>query len=69
VIKREEVEGLNKQRAKEIVSSPNMVNVTYNGQPIYIQNVDDETEKARIYPLDNPENEQTVPLSQLKEGE
>jgi len=71
VIKREEVEGLNKQRAKEIVSSPNMVNVTYNGQPIYIQNVDDddETETARIYPLDNPENEQTVPLSQLKEGE
>lgn len=69
MIKREEVEGLNKQRAKEIVSSPNMVNVTYNGQPIYIQNVDDETETARIYPLDNPENEQTVPLSQLKEGE
>jgi small acid-soluble spore protein H (minor) len=69
VIKREKVEGLNKQRAKEIVSSPNMVNVTYNGQPIYIQNVDDETETARIYPLDNPENEQTVPLSQLKEGE
>ncbi|WP_027723933.1 small acid-soluble spore protein H [Tuberibacillus calidus] len=60
---------MNKQRAKEIVSSPNMVNVTYNGQPIYIQNVDDETETARIYPLDNPENEQTVPLSQLKEGE
>lgn len=58
---------MNKQRAEEIVSSPDMVRVTYNGDPIYIQNVDDKQDTARIYPLDDPENEQSVPLNLLKE--
>lgn len=42
---------MNKQRAQEIASSPVMANVTYNGVPIYIQNVDKNNETARIYPL------------------
>ncbi|MBM7587990.1 small acid-soluble spore protein H (minor) [Bacillus pakistanensis] len=58
---------MNKQRAQEIASSPVMANVTYNEVPIYIQNVDDHNETARIYPLDQPANEQDVPLAQLKE--
>jgi len=60
---------MNVQRAKEIASSPVMAHVTYEGTPIYIQHVDEKHEKARIYPLDQPENEQTVPLSSLKEHE
>ncbi|KIL41312.1 spore protein H [Gordoniibacillus kamchatkensis] len=58
---------MNKQRASEIAASPVMANVTCNGVPIYIQHVDEANETARIYPLDEPEREQNVPLSQLIE--
>ncbi|GJM67998.1 hypothetical protein HMSSN036_02140 [Paenibacillus macerans] len=33
---------MNSQRAKEIVASPTMVNVTCDGIPIYIQHVDEK---------------------------
>ncbi|MCZ8517775.1 small acid-soluble spore protein H [Paenibacillus filicis] len=58
---------MNGQRATEIAASPIMANVTYNGIPIYIQNVDEKNETARIYPLHEPENEQEVPLYSLEE--
>lgn len=58
---------MNTQRAQEIVESPDMVDVTYNGRPIYIQHVDEQNETARIFPLGQPENEQEVPLANLKE--
>lgn len=58
---------MNSQRAKEIVSSPTMVDVTLNGVPIYIQHVDEKNETARIFPLGEPENEQDVSLSELNE--
>ncbi|GGL51795.1 small acid-soluble spore protein H [Sporolactobacillus putidus] len=55
------------QRAQEIAKSPVMVNVTHNGIPIYIQHVDESTETARIYPLDNPGKEQEVSIGSLQE--
>ena len=58
---------MDKQRAKEITESPIMVNVTYNGVPIYIQQVDEQNNTAKIYPLDHPENHQQVSLTGLKE--
>jgi len=58
---------MNKKRAKEIVSSPIMANVTYNGTPIYIKNVDDNQETANIHPLDQPKNTQEVSLTNLLE--
>lgn len=58
---------MNKQRAQEIASSPVMANVTYNGTPVYIQNVDENRETARIYPLDQPEQEQEVSVNELIE--
>ncbi|BBH19122.1 small, acid-soluble spore protein H [Paenibacillus baekrokdamisoli] len=58
---------MNAQRANEIVTSPVMANVFYDGVPIYIQRVDEQNEKARIYPLDQPENEHEVPLNSLVE--
>jgi small acid-soluble spore protein H (minor) len=58
---------INAQRAQEIVDSPTMVNVTYQGTNVYIQNVDEKSEMARIYPLNEPEHEQTVPLHSLVE--
>ncbi|WP_209970854.1 small acid-soluble spore protein H [Paenibacillus eucommiae] len=58
---------MNKQRAQKIIESPVMVNVTYQGTPIYIQNVDEHNDTATIFPLDQPENEQSVPLDSLIE--
>ena len=58
---------MNKQRAQEIATSPILANVTYNEVPIYIQNANENNDTARIYPLDEPENEQNVPLTNLIE--
>ncbi|MFD1738154.1 small acid-soluble spore protein H [Bacillus salitolerans] len=58
---------MNVQRAKEIAGSPVMANVSFNGSNIYIQHVDPETETARIFPLDQPEHEQTVSVQELRE--
>ncbi len=63
-----EVIEMNKQRAQEITVSPVMADVTYNGASIYIQHVDLDNETARIYPLDQPENEQEVPIHNLQEN-
>lgn len=59
---------MNAQRAQEIAASPVMANVTYDGVPIYIQRVNDQNETARISPLNQPENEQEVPVSNLLEN-
>ncbi|MEF2967162.1 H-type small acid-soluble spore protein [Paenibacillus sp. M1] len=59
---------MNSQRAKEIADSPTMVNVTCDGVSVYIQHVDEKKETARIYPLNDRENEREVALSQLNEG-
>lgn len=58
---------MNKLRAAEIAASPDMVGVTCDGMPIYIQHVDESGETARIYPLGQPNNERDVPLSSLVE--
>jgi small acid-soluble spore protein H (minor) len=58
---------MNKQRAIEISQSPVMANVTYNGIPIYIQHVNEQNETARIYPLNEPDREQDVPVTNLQE--
>ena len=60
---------MNTQRAQEIVDLPVTIDVTYKGKPIYIQNVNEDNETARIFPLDDPENEQEVPLTSLEEHE
>ncbi|WP_239616678.1 small acid-soluble spore protein H [Cohnella mopanensis] len=58
---------MNKQRAAEIAASPVMANVIYGEKPVYIQRVDEENDTARIYPLDQPEQEQEVPINMLVE--
>lgn len=59
---------MNVQRAREIAASPEMVDVSYYGVPVYIQHVNAGAETARIFPLERPEEEQTVPLDALSEG-
>lgn len=56
---------MNVQRAQEIAASPVMENVTYNGVSIYIQHVDENNGKARIFALDDPQKEYEVSLSNL----
>jgi len=58
---------VNRQRALEIVESPEMIHVTYQGTPIYIQHVNPDEGTARIYPLNDRETESEVPLANLEE--
>ncbi len=55
------------RRAKQILDSTKEVEVHYQGRPVWIQNVDESSQTARIYPLDNPDNEMTVSVHQLEE--
>lgn len=58
---------MDKQRAKEIAASPVMANVTYNQQKVYIENVNESKNTANIYPLNQPNQKQEVPLNNLQE--
>ncbi len=58
---------MDSQRAQEISSSPVMTNVTYNGQQIYIEHVDQQKGMATIHPLDEPNKKQTVSVTSLTE--
>lgn len=54
-------------RAKEIANSPDIIIVSYLGVPVFIEQVNIGAGTARIHPLDNPEEEQTVPVDVLSE--
>jgi small acid-soluble spore protein H (minor) len=58
---------MDNKRAKEIVSSPEMVDVTYNGNPIYIEEVYDNDNTAKIHYLDEPDKKTDVALVNLVE--
>jgi small acid-soluble spore protein H (minor) len=58
---------MDSQRAQEIALSATMANVTYNGQNIYIEHVDQQNGTATIHPLDNPNEKQSVSVSSLNE--
>lgn len=58
---------MNVQRAQEIAASPIMADVIYNDVSIYIQHVDENNGTARIYSLNEPENELDVSLEKLIE--
>jgi small acid-soluble spore protein H (minor) len=58
---------MNVGRAKEILESMDAINVTYDGTPVIIQNVDEKTKMARIYSRTNPEQEHDVPVLKLIE--
>lgn len=59
---------MDKQRAKEIASSQEMVQVTYNGDPIYIENVNPNKDMASIHSLKQPGNSHEVSVTQLVES-
>ncbi|MDD1511810.1 small acid-soluble spore protein H [Priestia megaterium] len=55
------------QRAQEIADSVDMANVIYNGKNIYIEHVDQQNGLATIHSLDEPNNKQSVSISELAE--
>lgn len=58
---------MDKRRVKEIVASPVMVNVTYNGSRIYIEDVNENNNTASIHYLNQPESKLEVSLNNLVE--
>jgi small acid-soluble spore protein H (minor) len=58
---------MNVGRAKEIVESADMIPVSYEGDPVIIQHVDEASKMARIYYRKNPEQEKDVPVLNLIE--
>ncbi|WP_164667291.1 H-type small acid-soluble spore protein [Virgibacillus doumboii] len=55
------------KRVQEIMDSITMINVKYHGIPVYIQEVNTDSEMATIFPLDEMHNEQQVDLQGLFE--
>ncbi|RWZ52379.1 H-type small acid-soluble spore protein [Halobacillus fulvus] len=60
---------MNKERAKEIVHASEMIGVTHKDRDVYIEEVIERNEMARIHPVNQPNVNQEVPLYELKEKE
>ncbi|MCP3026414.1 H-type small acid-soluble spore protein [Halobacillus sp. A5] len=60
---------MNKERAKEIFHSEDMIDVTHEDRHVYIEEVIERNEMARIHPMDQPNIIQEVPLYELKESQ
>lgn len=56
---------MDKQRAKEIISSPVMADVTYNGNKVYMESLKESS--CIVHFLDQPVTKLNVPLSGLDE--
>lgn len=55
------------QRAQEILNASAMIDVTHNGVPVYIEQIDRDGGTAMVHPVGEPENKQTVSISELVE--
>lgn len=55
------------KRAQEISSTKSMVSVSHKGKDVYIEHVDQSKGLATIHPLDNPDNKQSVSVTELDE--
>lgn len=55
------------ERAKEIANSSIWADVSFNGEPIYIEGVNETRKSASIHFLDNPKKTQEVSLDSLIE--
>lgn len=58
---------MDSQRVKEIINSPVMINVTYHGIPVYIEEVDPGSQTAVVLPLDEMDHQQEVDIEGLVE--
>jgi small acid-soluble spore protein H (minor) len=67
MIEKRGVRIVNTGRAKQIVDSPTEIQVHYQGVPVWIQNVNEGDETARVYTRDNPDDEKVVAVAELNE--
>jgi len=58
---------MDKNRAKQIATSPVMADVTYDGRSVYIENVNPVKDTASIHFLDQPHVSREVHLTQIVE--
>lgn len=56
------------KRAQEISQSPGMINVTCNGEQVYIEHVDQDNGLATVHPLETPSKKRSVSVDMLSEG-
>lgn len=54
-------------RAKEIINSPVMADVTLNNQPVYLEKVDDQRQTCTVHYIESPDHQESVPVSKLIE--
>ncbi|MBA4541462.1 MULTISPECIES: H-type small acid-soluble spore protein [Thermoactinomyces] len=55
------------ERAKEILKSPEHIEVTYRGRPVWIEMVDEHAEKAQVHEEVNKDNVMIVPVWDLED--
>ena len=55
------------KRAQEISASQIMASVSFNGEPVYIEHVDQSNGQVTIHPLANPSSKQSVAVTELAE--
>lgn len=55
------------QRAKEIMSSPSQILVTFEGKPVWIDEVDDSRNRASVHDIENGDRHQ-IECARLHEG-
>jgi len=58
---------MNVTRAKEIIQATDKVTVTYQGAPVWIDGVDENSAMARVHEEDNPVQRKVVAVADLQE--
>jgi small acid-soluble spore protein H (minor) len=58
---------MDNQRAKEIISSSDMADVTYNGTRVYMDSLNESDQCCIIHFLNEPVIKLNVPISSLEE--
>ncbi|MED4351554.1 H-type small acid-soluble spore protein [Schinkia azotoformans] len=54
-------------RAKQIISSPNEITVTYHGVPVWLQHTNERDQSVSVFTKDNPNDVRVVPAAELNE--
>jgi small acid-soluble spore protein H (minor) len=54
-------------RAKQIISSPKEITVTYNGVPVWLQHTNETEQSVSVFTKDNPNDVLVVPAAELDE--
>lgn len=56
------------QRAHEIISSKGVINVEYQGKPVWLNGLNKQTQEAEVEFLQNSDAPTTVSINELQES-